>query len=102
MASIAIHAIMGLSRQSKIPTPQIPFTDTKAKQAKPKDKPYKLSEEKGLFLRVKLNGSKQWQAEYRIAGKDKSLSLREYPEITLKQARLKRDKARLQIAKEKE
>lgn len=70
------------------------LTDTKVKQAKPKDKDYKLSDEKGLFLLVKTNGSKYWRLKYRFAKKEKLLALGVYPEVTLKEARNSRDKAR--------
>ncbi len=73
------------------------LTDTKAKQAKPKPKDYKLSDEKGLYLLVKKNGQKNWRLKYRFAGKEKTLAFGVYPEVSLKSARLKRDKARLQL-----
>lgn len=75
----------------------MPLTDTKAKQAKPKGKDYKLSDEKGLYLLVKRNSSKYWRMKYRFAGKEKSLALGVYPDVSLKHARTKRDKARLQL-----
>lgn len=61
--------------------------------------PYKLADEKGLFLLVNPNGSKYWRLKYRIAGKEKLLALGVYPEVTLKQARVLRDDARKSIAK---
>ncbi|NBV07215.1 MAG: DUF4102 domain-containing protein [Proteobacteria bacterium] len=75
----------------------MPLTDIIAKNAKLKDKRYKLSDEKGLFLLVHENGSKYWQVKYRIDGKEKLLSLGVYPEVSLKQARDKRDEARRKI-----
>jgi integrase len=75
----------------------MPLTDIIAKNAKPRDKRYKLSDEKGLFLLVHENGSKYWQVKYRIDGKEKLLSLGVYPEVSLKQARDKRDEARKKI-----
>lgn len=73
------------------------LTDIKSKQAKPTDKDYKLPDEKGLFLLIKKNGSKYWRMKYRFAGKEKMLALGVYPEVPLKSARIKRDKARLQL-----
>lgn len=74
------------------------LSDTACKNAKPKDKPYKLSDSKGLFLLVNPNGSKYFRLKYRFAGKEKSLALGVYPDTTLKQARDKQDAARKQIA----
>lgn len=73
------------------------LTDTKVKQAKPRDKDYKLADEKGLFLLVKKNGAKYWRVKYRFAGKEKMLALGVYPEVSLKEARNGRDKARQQL-----
>lgn len=76
----------------------MPLTDTTAKSAKPKTKPYKLSDERGMFLLVSPNGSKWWRLKYRIDGKEKLLSLGVYPDVGLKDARARRDAARKQIA----
>lgn len=70
------------------------LTDTKIRQSKPKDKIYRLSDEKGLYLEINPNGSKYWRHKYRFGGKEKRLAYGVYPEITLKQARAKRDDAR--------
>ncbi len=51
------------------------LTDVKIRNLKPKDKPYKESDEKGLFLLVTPNGSKHWKLKYRYDGKEKKLSL---------------------------
>lgn len=60
------------------------LTDKQAKNAKPKDKDYKLSDSKGLHLLVKKNGSKYWRAKYRFNGKEKTLAFGVYPEVPLK------------------
>jgi integrase len=75
------------------------LSDTACKNAKPKEKPYKLADEKGMFLLVNPNGSKYFRLKYRFAGKEKLLALGVYPETSLKEARTKRDQAREQIAK---
>jgi len=62
-----------------------------------KDKDYKVSDEKGLYLQVKKNGSKYWRFRYRINGVEKLLSLGVYPDVSLKSARNDRDAARKQI-----
>lgn len=69
----------------------MPLADITVKSAKPKDKNYKLSDEKGLFLLVNKNGSKYWRLKYYFAKKEKLLSFGVYPEIFLKEAREKRD-----------
>jgi len=70
------------------------LTDTTCKNAKLRDKAYKLSDEKGLYLEVMPNGSKYFRLKYRCGGKEKRLALGVYPETTLKEARDKRDEAR--------
>jgi integrase len=77
----------------------MPLSDTAIKAAKPlPDKPYKLPDEKGMYLFVHNNGSKYFRLDYRFNGKRKTLALGIYPETTLKYAREKRDTARKQIA----
>jgi integrase len=77
----------------------MPLSDTSCKNAKPKEKPYKLADEKGMFLLINPNGSKYFRLKYRFGGKEKLLALGVYPETGLKSAREKRDTARGQIAK---
>ena len=74
------------------------ISDTAIKAAKPRtDKPYKLPDEKGMYIYVHTNGSKYFRLDYRFDGKRKTLALGVYPETTLKEAREKRDEARKQI-----
>ncbi|MBV6753027.1 tyrosine-type recombinase/integrase [Pseudomonas chlororaphis] len=75
----------------------MPLTDSAIKTAKPKDKPYKLSDAQGLYLLVNPNGSKLWRLKYRVAGKEKGLSFGSYPTVTLSQARQRRDEARQRL-----
>lgn len=65
--------------------------------AKPREKPYKLSDGDGLHLLVTENG-KQWRFRYRFAGKENMLALGPFPAISLASARQKRDDARRLIA----
>lgn len=74
------------------------LSDTKIKQAKPQEKSYKLTDEKGLFLFVSPTGSKLWRVKYRYGGKENIFSIGSYPEVSLKDARDRRDKARSQLA----
>lgn len=66
--------------------------------AKPKEKAYKLSDEKGLFLYVTPTGSRYWRLKYRFNSKEKLLALGVYPEVSLAKAREKRDEARKLLA----
>ena len=76
----------------------MPLTDIAIKSAKPKDRPYKLADEKGLYLLVNPNGGKWWRFKYRFAGKEKLLAIGVYGDkkdgVSLKKAREKRDEAR--------
>lgn len=74
------------------------LSDTALRNAKPADKPYKLYDERGLYLIVNPNGGKWWRLKYRLDGKEKTISLGTYPEVTLAQARGKRDDARSLVA----
>jgi len=70
------------------------LTDSFIKAAKPKDKPYKISDASRLYLLVGTSGSKIWKWNYRLDGKDSTYSIGEYPQIRLAQARDLRDEAR--------
>jgi len=74
------------------------LTDTQVRNAKPQSKPYKLSDTEGLFLFVTPAGGKLWRLKYRLAGKEKLLSLGKYPQVALAEARKGKDKARKSIA----
>ncbi len=76
----------------------MPLTDLKIRKANGRAKPYKLTDGNGLFLLVKPNGSKLWQQKYRHVGKERLLSHGMYPDVTLAQARTKRDEARSLLA----
>ena len=75
----------------------MPLSGPAIKKAKPTDKPYKLSDEKGLYLLVNTAG-KYWRLAYRFSGKQKTLALGVYPDVSLARAREKRDEARKRIA----
>jgi integrase len=76
----------------------MPLTDTAAKQAKPKDKTYRLSDEKGMYLEVTPKGQKYWRMKYRFGGKEKRLSIGVYPATSLKKARQLREQARQHLS----
>lgn len=77
----------------------MPLTDIAVRNAKAREKPYKLADERGLYLLVNAAG-KYWRFDYRFAGKRKTLALGVYPDSTLAKARAKRDEARRQLADE--
>jgi integrase len=72
----------------------MPLTDTRIRNAKPEDKPTRLFDERGLYLEVSPAGGKWWRLKYRFGGQEKRLSLGVYPQVTLKDARERRDAAR--------
>lgn len=74
------------------------LSDVKIKSAKPADKAYKLTDGNGLFLLVTPVGGKWWRLRYRHADKEKMLSLGTYPEVSLLEARNRRDDARKLVA----
>ena len=66
--------------------------------AKPKDKPYMLSDGEGLHLQIYTSGSKLWRLRFRFRGKANMMSLGAFPTVSLKEAREKRDQIKKQIA----
>ena len=70
------------------------LTDAVIKNYKPKNKSYKVSDGKGLFLLINPNGSRLWRLKYRLKGKEKLLALGSYPEVSLANARRERDESR--------
>jgi len=75
----------------------MPLTDVAARNAKPAERLQKLFHGQVLYLLVQPRGAKRWRLKYRFAGKEKLLSLGSYSEVALKEARLRRDKAREQL-----
>lgn len=80
------------------------LSDTRVRTAKPAEKPIKLFDSDGLFLLVQPvgkkspKGSKWWRFKYRFGGKEKLTSFGTYPEISLSDARQRRDDARKLVA----
>ncbi|OQP26002.1 integrase [Morganella morganii] len=74
------------------------LTDTKVRAAKPDEKAYTLTDSDGLFLYVHPNGSKYWRFRFRFGGKQHLMAFGVYPEISLADARERRDAARKQVA----
>jgi integrase len=74
------------------------LTEMAIKKAKPEAKPYKMADGGGMYLLVQPTGSKWWRLKYRIGGKEKMLSIGVYPEVTLSEARDRREQARKLLA----
>ena len=74
------------------------LTDVAIKNAKPREKPYKLGDAGGLFLLVQPSGGKLWRLKYRVDGREKKLGIGTYPDVSLAEARKRRDDARELIA----
>jgi integrase len=76
----------------------MPLTDNAVRSAKAAAKPYKLFDRDGLYLIVNPTGSKWWRFKYQFGGREKLLSLGIYNDVSLKDARAKRDDARKLVA----
>jgi integrase len=74
------------------------LTATSIKNTRAIEKPLKLFDGGGLYLLVNPNGSRWWRFKYRYLGKEKLLSFGTYPDVSLKDARDRRDDARKQLA----
>ena len=76
----------------------MPLTDTALRNVKPGLKPRKLFDGGGLFVILNPSGSRWWRIKYRFGGKEKLLSLGVYPDVSLKEARQRRDECRQTLA----
>ncbi|MEO5250779.1 tyrosine-type recombinase/integrase [Escherichia coli] len=74
------------------------LTDAKIRTLKPSDKPFKVSDSHGLYLRVKPGGSRHWYLKYRISGNESRIALGAYPAISLSDARQQREGIRKMLA----
>lgn len=70
------------------------LNDAHARNAKPKEQPYKLTDGHGLFLLVMPNGTKAWRYRYELGGKENLFAIGNYPDLSLRQAREHREQAR--------
>lgn len=69
------------------------LTDIALKALKPRDKPYTVSDERGLYVEVFPTGGVIWRYRYTLNGKQEKVTLGKYPNLTLRNARIKRDEA---------
>ena len=63
------------------------LSDAKLRSLKPRARPYKVSDAEGLFILVNPKGSRLWRWSYRYDGKQKTLALGKYPDVSLSDAR---------------
>jgi len=86
-----VHRHPGIMRVSlRVPkgfVPTLPLSDTKIRQAKPQEAPYKLTDGEGLVLVVNPNGSKLWRRRLRVNGKETMYAIGKYPDVGLAEAR---------------
>lgn len=76
----------------------MPLSETSIRKLKPRAKPYKVADEKGLYLTVTPSGGRLWNMKFRtLLGTEKKLSFGSYPELSLREARDRRDEARKQL-----
>ena len=74
------------------------LNDTQIRSAKPREKDWKLADERGLYLLITTKGAKLWRLKFRHLGVEKKLSLGAFPEISLKVARRMREHWRIGLA----
>ena len=70
------------------------ITAVQVKNAKPKNKPYKLTDGHGMYLHITPTGKKTWRYRFRVNDKESTLVIGGYPELSLAEARAEREKAR--------
>jgi hypothetical protein len=80
-------------------TEALMLSDTKARQARPREKPYKLADRGGLYLVVTPKGTKSWRYDYRLHGRRETLTIGTYPEAKLAEARERHMEARKGVAR---
>ncbi len=76
----------------------MPLTNTEIVNARPREKPYRLFDGRGLYLEVATSGGRWWRFKYRFDGKEKRLSLGVFPDVSLKAARDRLDEVRRKLA----
>ena len=75
------------------------LTDIEVRNAAPRERDFKMGDTGGLYILVRSNGSKLWRMKYRSDGREQKLSFGPYPAISLKEARFKRDEARVELGR---
>ena len=72
----------------------MPLSDTAIRKAKGRDRPYRMSDERGLYLLVQPDGARWWRLDFSLKGKRRTMSLGVYPDVELADARKERDRIR--------
>ena len=99
MVLLLVPDFLSVRRYQQLLKNTMPLTDTAIRNAKPKEKAVKLSDGGGLFLLIKPNSTKKyWRLAYRFAGKQKLLGFGIYPNVSLTNARDRRDAAKKHLA----
>jgi len=80
----------------------MPLTIAEVRNAKPREKAFKLADEKGLYLFVTPSGAKSWRFKYRFGPKEKLLTFGLFPEVSIAEARERRDAARAVLRENKD
>jgi integrase len=75
----------------------VALTDIEIRGAKWSDKAYRMKDDYGLYLDVRPTGKKVWRMRYWMKGKENIFTFGEYPLVSLKEARIKRDETRKMI-----
>lgn len=76
----------------------MPLTDLEVRRAAPRERTYRISDGRGMYLEIAPAGGKYWRLKYRFNAREKRLALGVYPDVTLAQARRKRDETRAMLA----
>src|SRR5260370_16438343 len=90
---------MWVTLPPKMELPTQMLTNAVISGSKPREKPFKLADGGGLYLLVTPAGSRWWRLRFRVRGKEQMLSLGVFPDVSLKEARERRDQARRDLAK---
>jgi integrase len=78
------------------------LTAAQIRAAEPRDRAYKMADGLGLFLLVAPTGLKSWRMAFRFAKKEQLLVFGRFPDMSLAEARIQRDQARVQIARQRQ
>lgn len=77
--------------------PAVRLTDIRIKEASPRERDWKLFDTGGLYLLIRPGGSRLWKMKFRFLGREQKLSFGAWPLVSLKEARARRDEARLEL-----
>ncbi len=73
------------------------LTAVRVRNARPKDKPYKLPDGNGLYFHIATSGKRTWRYRFKLAGKESTFTLGTYPDMSLEKARKAKAEARAQV-----